>query len=32
MCVPKANTGCQQDGLVRGEMLDDLVDVCIGEV
>lgn len=32
MCVPKADTGGQQDGLVIGELFDDLVDVCIGKV
>lgn len=32
MCVPKANTGSQQDRLVRGELLHDLVDICIGKI
>lgn len=32
MCVPKADTGSQQDGFVCGELCDDVVDVCTGKV
>jgi len=32
MCVPKADTGRQRDGLVIGELFDDLVDVYTGKV
>ena len=32
MCVPEADTSSQQDGLVGGELCDDLVDVGVGKV
>ena len=32
MCVPKADTGGQQDSLVGGELIDDLVDVGVAEI
>ena len=31
-CVPKANTSCERDTLLKRELLEDTVNVCVREV